>query len=298
MKDSLRNFGSIPALFALFITGAVAFQPQQALAVTSPYVTQQTNVPLNQASSDTVNGVVPFFSHSVVEGGTETLTDATSPNTPDGNVILGPDNTWVGVTWDFGAPPAGYVWRLDRFDAWISAGDNLRKGYQADLSVSSTGDVNDFSIIPNSKHWVGLSQNDNFNHIRYDFPTNFIASGVTNTMDRYPVEGFRYLRLNSRGDSISGTDWQTRFVEIDIWVTAIPDPETPRITSITHAGGDVTLSWNAIEGRSYTVEYKSEFDGSGWSILDARLAGSTTETFTDSATSGGPQRFYQVVLQP
>jgi hypothetical protein len=195
-------------------------------AVTSPYVTVQQNVPLNQSTTDSVNGVLPYFnSHTIAEGSLFSLTDATSANSPSANVILGPDNTWVGVAWDFGAPDPGNVWRLDRVDIWIAGSDNLRKGFRGDLSVSQTGDQGDFTVIPNSLHHEALSQHENFNYLRYDFPEQFIAGGAPD-QDRYPVIDFQYLRLNSRGDGISGTDWQPRYVEIDIWVSQIPEPGT------------------------------------------------------------------------
>ena len=270
----------------------------EARAVTSPYVTVQTNTPLNQATNDSVNGILPYFvSHTTVEGPVDTLIDATSPSAPDANVILGPDNTWVGVAWDFGDPAPGFIWKLSRIDAWISAGDNLRKGYRADFSISLTGGVDDFTVISNSLHWAGLNQNDQFNHVRYDFPDQFIA-GATNTMDRYPANGFRYLRLNSRGDRINNVDWQTRFVETDIWVSQIPAP-APAFISIKRNSqtGDLTLAWSTIFGRTYNLEYKSDLDQLNWVFLNSIVADSSIESFVD-LSNADPQRFYRLVLQP
>jgi hypothetical protein len=222
MKQTHSFFGAVAAVGLAVL---LAFLVGDAQAVTSPYVTVQQNVPLNQSTTDSVNGIVPFGSHTPIEGSLVSLTDATSPNSPTANVILGPDNTWVGVTWDFGAPAPGTVWRLDRVDIWIAGEDNLRKGFRGDLSVSLTGDVNDFTVIPNSFHEAALSQHANYNYLRYDFPEEFIA-GANPDQDRYPVTDFQFLRLNSRGDTITGTDWQSRYVEIDIWVTQIPEPGT------------------------------------------------------------------------
>lgn len=291
----MKNF----VLLASLILAAVC-TPQAASAVTSPYVTVQTDVPLAQATDDTINGVLPYFhSHDMLEGTIESLTDATSPDSPAGNVILGPDNTWVGVAWDFGDPPPDFVWRLNRFDAWIAAGDDLRKGYQADLSVSVTGNPDDFTVISNSLHWAGLTQNDQYNHIRYDFPASFIA-GSKPDMDRYPVVGFRYFRLNSRGDHINDVDWQTRFVEVDAWVAAIPDPaKVPGINSITPgAAGDVTLTWSAIPGRTYSIQCATNLLAqTEWVFAGAIAAESTSQSFTNSS-AGAPRRFYRVMLQP
>lgn len=186
---------------------------------------QTTNIPLNQSATDDVNGIIPLGSHSPVEGSISHLTDATSPTDPTSNVILGPDNTWVGVTWDFGDLPEGEFWRLDRVDIWIAGEDNLRKGFRGDFSTSLSGNIDDFTVVPNSEHEAELTQNANFNLVRYDFPGVFIA-GDEPDQDQYPVEGFRYLRFNSRGYNLEDVDWQSRFVEIDIWVSQIPEPGT------------------------------------------------------------------------
>lgn len=181
-------------------------------AVTSPYVTTQTDIPLNQSVTDSVNGIVPVGSHAALEGSITSLTDATSATSPSANVILGPDNTWVSATWDLGLLPEGQSWRLDQIDIWIAGEDNLRKGYHGDFSTSLTGDV--YTVIPNSEHEAALTQNNNFNLVRYDF------GGLT------LAEDYRYLRFNSNGYNLDGTDWQSRIAEIDVWVTPIPEPGT------------------------------------------------------------------------
>ncbi len=270
---------------------------QDGQAISSPYVTTQQNVALNQASTDTVNGVVPFFnSHTPLEGASvSTLTDATSADEPTGNVILGPDNTWVGVAYDFGEPPAGMMWRLDRFDAWIAGEDNLRRGYRGDLSISTNG--SDFGVIPNSFHEADLSQNSLYNHVRYDFPSEFV-DGQSDDRDKHVVKGFRYLRLNSRGATVNGADWQSRFVETDIWVTAIPAPsEAPTITGVAREGGAIRITWQSIAGRSYNVEYKAVIDANGWNLLNTVTAGGASTSVTDNSI-GEAQRFYRVALQP
>lgn len=241
MKSALRPLHrSVIGSLALAI-GSGLISVSTVSAATSPYVTEQVNVPLNQATDDTVNGILPYYnSHPVVEGTLAGLTDASSATSPAASVILGPDNDWVGVAWDFGEPPEGQIWQLDRFDVWIHGGDDLRKGYRADLSVSLTGNPDDFQIIPNSLHWQDLSQNDQFNHIRYDFPEEFIA-GDKPANDRYPVTDFRYLRLNSRGATVKNeegvdVDWQTRFVEVDIWVSAVPEPSSLALLALGALG--------------------------------------------------------------
>jgi hypothetical protein len=277
----------------------LSFLGADAKAATSPYSTVETNIPLNQATNDSINGVLPYFvSHSPQEGSSDYLVDATSADAPTGNVILGPDNTWLGVAWDFGEPASGYIWKLVRADVWIAAGDDLRKGIQADISVSSSGDPGDFVVVSNSYHWAGLNHNEQFNHVRWDFPDEFIA-GPTNTMDRYPVKDFRYLRLNSRGDRINNTDWQTRFVEFDVWVSQVPHPDTPIISNPTrNENGDVIFSWNSVVGRIYSVDYKTNLSQPGWISIEPTITADSNNTAFTNSTAGESERYYRVVLKP
>ena len=299
MRNSFRRglFGW--TVHVVFIVAACLFVTQNVHGISSPYATVQTNVPLSQATSDNINGLLPYFnSHTPLEGNIASISDATSTSAPDANVIIGPDNTWVGVAWDFGDPGVGYMWRLDRIDVWIAAGDNLRKGIQADFSVSNSGNVDEFTVIPNSKHWDALSQNEQFNHVRYDFPPTFIA-GAEASSDRYPVKNFRYLRLNSRGDSINGVDWQSRFVEVDAFATKIPTPsDPPVIYSVRRSNtNDIVIDWAAFSGRTYNVEYKTNLNQAEWINFTTVVADADMESVTNAAPAGS-QRFYRLVLEP
>jgi|GEM_PF-208829 len=193
-------------------------------AITSPYVTVAQDVPLNQSTTDDLNGRLALGSHTPQEGAVSRLTDATSATSPTADVIIAPDNTWAHVTWDLGGTPEEIERRrLDRVDVWISGSDALRKGFHGSIAVSRDGQ--EFWVIPNSRHHQVLSQNSRYNRLRYDFPAEFMRGSSANR-DRFPVTNFRYLRLNSRGATVDDNDWQSRFVEIDAWVSQA-SPEEP-----------------------------------------------------------------------
>ena len=67
------------------------------------------------------------------------------------------------------------------------------------------------------------------------------------------------------------------------------------VNSIAFSNGSVILSWVAISGRTYQVQYKTGFSDTNWTPLfpDVTATGSTASK-TDSAT--GQSRFYRLLL--
>jgi len=68
----------------------------------------------------------------------------------------------------------------------------------------------------------------------------------------------------------------------------------PSIVGIELAGTNVVLTWTAIEGHTYRVEYKDNVDGLNWSILLPNVtADASTASKEDSFEA--PQRFYRIL---
>src|SRR5262249_54012015 len=65
---------------------------------------------------------------------------------------------------------------------------------------------------------------------------------------------------------------------------------------ISVAGNIVTISWTALAGQTYRVQYKDNLDDASWIDLapDVTASGSTAST-TDATVS---QRFYRVAVLP
>jgi hypothetical protein len=79
----------------------------------------------------------------------------------------------------------------------------------------------------------------------------------------------------------------------DIVVTA-----SFQITRISLSNEVVTLTWNAMSGRSYAVEYKNSLADAAWLPLTTNiLAASTSASATDSVGTN-TQRLYRIVLEP
>jgi hypothetical protein len=73
----------------------------------------------------------------------------------------------------------------------------------------------------------------------------------------------------------------------------------PILTQITVAEGSATLTWLAIPGRTYRVQFTSDLASLGWSDLvpDVVASGNVTSEI-DTTFGAAPARFYRVLLLP
>jgi hypothetical protein len=84
------------------------------------------------------------------------------------------------------------------------------------------------------------------------------------------------------------------------WVDQVvltPISVPPVFQSATQAGGTITLSWSALAGRTYQLQYKTNLNQTNWINLTNLTATNSIATASESIASD-PQRFYRVVLLP
>ncbi len=67
-----------------------------------------------------------------------------------------------------------------------------------------------------------------------------------------------------------------------------------RIQKVEWVGGRVVLTWTAIAGRNYRVEYKDNITDLNWSNLPPDITASADTASKEDAV-GAPQRFYRVL---
>lgn len=70
----------------------------------------------------------------------------------------------------------------------------------------------------------------------------------------------------------------------------------PLLTLPTVQGNNLTLSFDTLPGRTYSLEYKSSLLDAGWQELASVLGDGTPKTMTDSI-SAAAQRFYRLKVQ-
>jgi uncharacterized repeat protein (TIGR03803 family) len=82
-----------------------------------------------------------------------------------------------------------------------------------------------------------------------------------------------------------------------IFRLSIPMPAM--FKAITWTGGAVTLTWNAVAGQTYQVQYTTSLAQASWNSLGKPfIASNGAMTTTDFNAAGSPQRYYRVVLFP
>jgi hypothetical protein len=78
-------------------------------------------------------------------------------------------------------------------------------------------------------------------------------------------------------------------------VTAIPPP---RFQSAAALGGSITLTWLAMTGMTYQLQYTTSLSAPNWSNLGAPMIASSGAITVSDIQPADPHRFYRVVLAP
>jgi len=79
---------------------------------------------------------------------------------------------------------------------------------------------------------------------------------------------------------------------------ASPPPTAPEIRFINESAGLFTISWRAVPGTTYRLQFKRNLNDPAWTDLGADItATSTTTSVTDSVAPTG-QRFYRIFALP
>ena len=82
-----------------------------------------------------------------------------------------------------------------------------------------------------------------------------------------------------------------------IFRLSIPMPAV--FQAITLTNGAATLTWSAVAGQTYQLQYSTDLTQNNWTNLNKRIfPTSGIMTTTDSNAAAFPQRFYRVVLFP
>lgn len=72
----------------------------------------------------------------------------------------------------------------------------------------------------------------------------------------------------------------------------------PYIISVQNSGADITITWRAIVGRTYRIQFNTTLPGGSWSSVSGDVTASSPIARKTFARGVGAQRFYRVQLVP
>lgn len=111
---------------------------------------------------------------------------------------------------------------------------------------------------------------------------------VSNSADALSINGTVQLSLPPGTSDVPNTFLHTNVVAVLM----------PPVT-ISRGSSEVEICWPGAIGRSYQVQYRTDFTTNAWTPLGLPTPGSgATNRITDSPPSGSSQRYYRVVIAP
>ncbi|HWX21995.1 MAG TPA: choice-of-anchor tandem repeat GloVer-containing protein [Candidatus Binatia bacterium] len=78
-------------------------------------------------------------------------------------------------------------------------------------------------------------------------------------------------------------------------LSSVPPPP-PVFQRVTHTATSITLTWSALAGQIYQVQYKTNAVRTNWLNLSSAIIASNNTASLSDAPAPDPQRFYRVVL--
>jgi hypothetical protein len=67
---------------------------------------------------------------------------------------------------------------------------------------------------------------------------------------------------------------------------------------VTKAGGTITLTWSALAGQTYQLQFKTNLNQTSWNSLGSVITATNSSATALDAIGPDPQRFYRVKISP
>jgi hypothetical protein len=127
----------------------------------------------------------------------------------------------------------------------------------------------------------------------YCFTANYFQSAVTN----YPLRALGHT--GEGGNGVYAYTNQSAFPTqtanaINYWVDVVLVTNPFTITSIALTNDTVTLTWTAIAGKSYRLQYRDDLANASWTDLTPDVTASGTTASGTNAVSAVANRYYRV----
>lgn len=124
----------------------------------------------------------------------------------------------------------------------------------------------------------------------------FVDSDLDQMEDTWETGRFGNLSRDGSGDfDNDGASDLREFI-------AGTDPVNPnsvlKVTPAAPNGGQVTVTWQSVAGKTYALEYKDRLEDANWTRLTGEVTAQAGTASKVDPSSTGPARFYRVVVTP
>jgi uncharacterized repeat protein (TIGR03803 family) len=103
------------------------------------------------------------------------------------------------------------------------------------------------------------------------------------------TDGQLYGTTTTNSPSGNGTVFQ-----LDLGLPAFP----PVFRTVSPAGSTLTLTWSAVPGKTYQLQYSTNLLAPGWSNLNSAITATNATVTTFDPVGPAPRRFYRVQMLP
>jgi uncharacterized repeat protein (TIGR03803 family) len=229
-----------------------------------------------------------------------------------------PDGTFTNLYLFNGSSDGGFI-----YAGLVQGGDgNLYgaafsggQGYGTLFKVSTNGSftlLHTFTFFENGSPYGGLTEGSDGNFYGTTYGTytyggvfKLTPGGAFTNLVSFTGTGGAYPGVRPDGVLVQGPDGNfygtTSQGGANGWGTifrlSIPMPAV--FKAITLTNGTATLTWSAVVGQTYQLQYSTNLAQPDWNNLGKLVvAPNGAMTTTDANAAGSPQRFYRVVLFP
>jgi len=234
-------------------------------------------------------------------------------NVPGPSQLLG---STTNTSWTLAQPPTSYVtyyWQVVAARSNQTAGPIWQFSTMTTLLISNVNILVGDSGSTNAVFTVTLSDaNSPYVNVSYNTadgtaidPVDYIATGgilffsggVTNQTVTVQVNGYTnalavrnfLLELSNPSGAVLGTNAAVG--------TIYSLSAQPMIQSIQVTGGQATLGWSSIPGKSYRLQYKAHFTDA-WSNVSGDVPATNSTAYKTDPSALMTSRFYRVMVLP
>ncbi len=139
---------------------------------------------------------------------------------------------------------------------------------------------------------AGGASNSNFGTV-FEMTASGVLTGLYSFTGAFPFAGL----VQGQDGNFYGTTFGGAALPFGT-IFRITIPPAPVIQSVTPNGGGATVTWSAVVGQTYQVQYSTGLNPSNWQSLGSPVTATAASASASDTGATDPQRFYRVAMLP